>query len=354
MKQLSIYLYLIFLTVITPINSSFAQLGGSETYSFLGVPTNARQVGLGGFLVSSGLDDPNAMFYNSALLGEKSVNKVTFNYYDYHTSAGLTSLGYAHKVGKGIVGIGMGYMSYGSFDGFDDHGISTGTYSANDFWFQGSYTRTQGVFSMSADVKFAASTIETYKSNALMFDLNGAFIHPTKDLVVGLVIKNAGFVMRDYQPNDNSELPFDTQLGISFKPERMPIRFSVTYHHLHQFDITYTDSSLKGEKDAFGNDLYSEPSFADKLSRHFSFGGEFVLGKVLNLRVGYNVMRRKEMVTQGVKGLAGMSIGASLKIKKHIDFGYSAAWYHVAGATNSLTLAVATSGWDKRKKTVIE
>lgn len=354
MKNVSFYLNLIFLAFISTSIKSYAQFGGTETYNFLNVPTNARQVGLGGFLVSSGLDDPNAMFYNSSLLSENSTGKVIFNYYDYHTTAGLTSLGYAYQLGKGIIGVGMGYMGYGDFDGFDDQGNYIGVYSANDFWFQGSYTRKQGVFSFAANMKFAASTIETYKSNALMFDLNGSFVHPTKDMVVGLVIKNAGFVMRDYQPNDSSELPFDTQIGFSFKPERMPIRFSVTYHHLHQFDITYTDTSLKGEKDAFGNDLYSDPSFADKLSRHFAFGGEFVLGKVLNLRMGYNVMRRKEMITQGVKGLSGMSLGMSLKIKKHIDFGYSAAWYHVAGATNSLSLSVATSGWDKRKKTVID
>ncbi|TRX67605.1 type IX secretion system protein PorQ [Flammeovirga kamogawensis] len=353
MKQNSIFLFSITILLLSASNL-FAQLGGAKTYNFLTVPTNARQVGLGGFLTSSGVNDANAMFYNSSLLGDNSVNKVIFNYYDYHTTAGLTTLGYAKKVGKGVIGFGMGYMGYGDFEGFDQNGNYTGTYNANDYWFQGSYTRKIGVFSFAANMKFAASTIESYKSNALMFDMNGSFIHPTKDLVIGLVIKNAGFVMKEYQPNDESELPFDTQLGISFKPQQMPIRFSVTYHHIHEFDITYTDTSLKGETDAFGNELYTEPSFTDKLSRHFAFGGEFVLGKVINLRAGYNVMRRKEMVTQGVKGLAGMSLGAALKIKKHIDFSYSVAWYHVAGPTNSLSLAVATSGWEKRKKTVIE
>ncbi|NLR89694.1 type IX secretion system protein PorQ [Flammeovirga agarivorans] len=344
----------LFILFISSITVSYAQLGGVDAFNFLTVPTNARQVGLGGFLITSGLDDPNAMFYNSALLGEESVDKVVFNYYDYHTTAGMTSLGYAKQLGGGIVGFGMAYMGYGEFDGFDQNGNYTGTYNANDYWLQGSYTYKQGVFSFSANMKFAASKIESYKANALMFDMNGAFIHPTKDLVVGLSVKNAGFVMRQYQPNDTSELPFDTQLGLSFKPERMPLRFSVTYHHIHQFDITYTDTSLKGEQDAFGNDLYKEPTFADKLSRHFAFGGEFVLGKVVNVRAGYNVMRRKEMITQGVKGMAGMSLGAALKIKKHIDFGYSVAWYHVAGPTNSLSLSIATKGWDKRKKTVIE
>ncbi|ANQ50012.1 type IX secretion system protein PorQ [Flammeovirga sp. MY04] len=336
------------------VHPLFAQLGGSQAFNFLNVANNARQVGLGGFLVSSGLDDPNAMFYNSALLTEASTNQAFLNYYDYHMTAGMTSLGYAKQVGGGIVGIGMSYMGYGQFDGFDQNGNYNGTYTANDYWFQGSYTHKVGVFSMGANLKFASSRIESFNANALMVDLNGAFIHPTKDLVVGLAIKNAGFVTKQYQPNDESELPFDTQLGVSFKPERMPIRFSVTYHHIHQFDITYTDSSLKGEKDAFGNDLYEEPSFADKLSRHFAFGGEFVLGKVLNIRAGYNVMRRREMVAQNVKGLAGMSLGAALKVKKHINFGYSVAWYHIAGPTNSLSLSVATTGWDKRKKTVIE
>jgi hypothetical protein len=132
-------------------------------------------------------------------------------------------------------------------------------------------------------------------------------------------------------------MPFDAQLGVTFKPEHMPLRFSATAHHLYQFDIVYLDPNQRGLLDADGNEIKDKKTFGDKLARHFVVGGELLLSKNFHLRMGYNHLRRRELRMDSRSGGAGLSLGALIRIRS-FAFDYSRAFYHVGGASNYFTL----------------
>jgi hypothetical protein len=99
----------------------------------------------------------------------------------------------------------------------------------------------------------------------------------------------------------------------------MPVRFSLTGHHLYVFDIAFNNIESNYFFDEKGNKIQKKISTADKISRHFVIGAELLIHKNFNLLFGYNFLRRKELLVNGLGGAAGFSFGASLRIKK-IDF----------------------------------
>ena len=91
----------------------------------------------------------------------------------------------------------------------------------------------------------------------------------------------------------------------------------------------------------------SSTSTTDKALRHFVIGGEFLLSKNFNVRVGYNHLRRRELRTETKAGGAGLSFGAMIRIK-NFELNYTRAYYHVSGATNYFTVSTSLSRWLKK------
>src|SRR5690606_38822616 len=87
----------------------------------------------------------------------------------------------------------------------------------------------------------------------------------------------------------------------------------------------------------FGGDT-TQPEksyFADKLFRHFIFGGEFLIGKRVGVSVGYNHLRRAELGLKERMALAGFSMGLGLYLDK-VQVHYARSYYHIAGAYNEI------------------
>src|SRR5690606_18191158 len=186
---------------------------------------------------------------------------------------------------------------------------------------------TIGIFTLGANIKFAQSSIDAYAASAVLLDLGGIYAHPEKEFTVGMVIKNFGLVLQDYTQGSSSNLPFDVQIGTTFKPQYMPFRFSVTAYKLTRGDIAYFDSGLQGNKEA--------PGFVDKVFRHITLGTEILLSPNFNLRVGYNHLVRKELRLEETSGGAGFSAGFMFRIKA-FEFAYARRFYHVAGGSNNI------------------
>ncbi|HEY5691741.1 MAG TPA: hypothetical protein VIS49_09810, partial [Cyclobacteriaceae bacterium] len=149
----------------------------------------------------------------------------------------------------------------------------------------------------------------------------GAFVHPEKDLSIGLVIKNIGLVLQEYSPTSTSRLPFDVQVGISYKPAHMPLRFSGTVYNLSDYQIPYPGLQLADEK----------PSTLDKVMSHLNFGAELLIHKNVDILLGYNFQRHQELKLEGSGGGSGISIGALLKLRD-INFSFSRSGYATGGA----------------------
>src|SRR5690606_29315867 len=119
---------------------------------------------------------------------------------------------------------GPQYFNYGSIPYTAATGADLGTFTPSEFMFLVSTCHTANHFSMGASLKFAGSQIETYNASALMADFGGVFKHPDKEFTIGLVVKNAGFALKKFTPETPVSMPFDIQVGTTYKPEHMPLR----------------------------------------------------------------------------------------------------------------------------------
>jgi hypothetical protein len=68
---------------------------------------------------------------------------------------------------------------------------------------------------------------------------------------------------------------------------------------------------------------------------------------------GYNHQRRKELAVPTKKGLAGFSFGAGVNIKM-FSFWYARGRYHIAGASNHVTVGIDINKFMKKNKVVKE
>ena len=211
-----------------------------------------------------------------------------------------------------------------------------GKFSANDVAITFSHARRQGNIIFGGNLKFVNSVIENYVASAILLDFGGVFKHPKNDLAYGIAVKNLGIRLKAFTPNDNPDLPLDVQMGVSFKPNYMPVRFSFTAHHLYKYDISYLDKSIV-KKDLSGNIIENKGNSIDNLGRHFVVGAELLLSKNFNVLFGYNHLRNKELSQQNVGGFSGFSVGFLFKTK-FIDLAYSYSGYNTAGNLNSFGL----------------
>ena len=315
-----------------------AQIGGRFAGQVLELPVGAKQAALGTYNITSPSQDVQMVFANPALLSEEMVGNASFNFGKYLGDIRQNTLGYAFNTPKyGRWALGVSYLNYGDFTETDASGNQTGKFSASDYVIQATHARTTGAFTMGGTLKFNGSSLAEQKASALAVDLGTVFKHPEQDFQIGLAIKNVGFQLKSF--GDKKEpIPFDAQLGMSYKLEHMPLRFSVTAHHLNKFDIVYLDTAQSKTQNADGQAEAEKKSTADKIARHFVFGGEFLLSKNLHFRVGYNHLRRRELRLEDRSGGAGFSLGGAIQVKA-FQFAFTKAFYHVAGSTTYITVA---------------
>ncbi|MBX9851295.1 MAG: type IX secretion system protein PorQ [Cytophagaceae bacterium] len=333
-------------------SSCYSQIGGRNSFEFVDMGVNAHVAGVGGLNVSIKDNDLNMILQNPALLTSEMHKNLSLNYVAFFADIKSTSLAYAQNFNnRSIYAGGLQYNYYGQIQRTDPTGADLGTFSPNEYFIFASRSHTINYYSIGATVKFASSSIDTYNSLALMADLGGIFKHPKKDFTIGLVFKNMGVALKKYTPESKVALPFDIQLGTTFKPEHMPLRMSITVHHLYKWDIVYLDPTVKGTVDLEGNEIKQKKSFADKLGRHFVLGGELILSKNFHLRFGYNYLRRRELRLQTKSGGAGFSFGFMMRVKS-FEFSFSRAYYHVAGGANYLTVTTNFSKLLKKKQKV--
>ena len=320
MKKYRLLATLLFLFSSLP---SIAQFEGNNSFNFLDANLNARVAASGGMNVSIRDQDVNFFQYNPALLNTKMHRLASINYVPYFADINATSLAYADEIkGFGSVGASLNYISYGQFQGFDPSGNATSKFTGNEGVFTLSHARQSGNFTFGANLKFAGSGMANYGAFGTFLDLGGAFVHPKQELVVGLTIRNVGFIVKNYYAGAPTSMPLNAVLGITFKPKHAPIRISITASQLNN--------------PTFGGE--SIPAIQAVLM-HFSGGAELLLGKGFHLRGGYNFQQRNELSTANNIGSAGLYLGAMIRVKM-FEFAYTWASYSVLNGTSFLTLSI--------------
>jgi len=327
-----IFLFFVLLTKL----QIFGQIGGNNSFTFLNIPSNPTTSALGGINISKTQKDPNAFMQNPALLDSSEKNLLAINYSPYFSGIKYSSVAFIGQIKKQTFGFGIQHIGYGDFQQTDASGNILGKFLANDIALTLSHARRQGNITFGGNLKFVNSVIEYYTASALLLDFGGAFKHPKHDLSYAIAIKNIGIRFKNFTPFDNPDLPFDVQMGISFKPQYMPVRFSLTAHHLYKYDITYLNKTII-KKDLSGNIIDSSVSTIDNLGRHFIVGAELLFSKNFNILLGYNHLRNRELSQLNVSVFSGFSVGLLFKTKM-INLSYSYTGYNTAGNLNSFGL----------------
>jgi len=302
-----------------------AQRGGNA-FQFVDVPAFARLTGLGGNLVSQPGMDVNLVMTNPGQSSDSLNGHLSISYLDY--LADISKLQFAYQRSFSNAGdwfVAVDHIAYGELDGYDDAGQPTGEFKSGETMVLVGTSHQVGVFRLGASLKFLSSSVAGFTANAMALDVGGTFRHPEKDLSVGLVFQNVGFVVSEFDEGISSQMPFNVQAGLSFKPEFMPLRF-----HFTLFDLTDWDEA-EGE----------EPGAAEKLFRHLNIGTEILLHKNIDVRLGYNHGRRQDLRLDNAGGGAGFSYGLVFRTGA-FSFAYSRGGYHVAGGANNFTLILNT------------
>jgi hypothetical protein len=315
------------------------QIGAKRSFSFLEIPNHAQVAGVGTANVSIVDSTGNMVWQNPAILQPGYDGRLGLTVSPYLAGILNSQLSYAHTFGKaGTFGAGLQYLNYGDFSGYDNTGNATSDFTAQDWVVRVSHSRTQGVFRYGASIKWAVSQIEAASQSALLVDMGVLFTHPEQALTAGLVIKNIGFYTQQVVGEERS-LPFDVQLGGTFKPEFMPFRFSLTASRLYQFNLSYFEPVEEEDNGSFFDAADEEPGFFEKAFQHITVGTELLIGTNLRLMAGYNHLLRQSLRAEQVAGASGFTFGVKFQTRR-FDIAYSRATYHIGGAGNFITTSI--------------
>jgi hypothetical protein len=320
--------------------SSYAQtLGGSSTFNFLKLSNSPQLTGLGGVNVSQTSKDVGLAFYNPALLVPSMHTQMNavFNSFYAGIAAYHLSLGYHSERWNTNFLWGLHYLNYGTIRETDASGNLYGELHPSDWVMQVSASRSYlEKWNYGAAFKFISSSYGQYTSNGVGIDAGVLFLDSVKLFSASVVAKNMGFQIKNYS-GTSEDLPFDLIAGVTKRLAKAPFGFSITAHHLHQFDIRYNDTTFNNEN-VFGQNDNNKKFGFDKFFRHIVIATQIYIGDKLEVSLGYNHLRRKELsVGDAGNGLNGFSLGAGALFNK-IQIRYARAYYQNNTAYNQFGL----------------
>ena len=326
---------IVVIVLVHAASFAWAQTSGNTSFRFLDVPAHARLGALGGVNVSLADLDINFAFNNPALVGDTLAGQASAGYHFYLADIGQAPFTYTHDFrNAGVLTFGVRHVNYGEVAGYDAAGMETGLFKSGETEILIGKSHQVGVFRLGVNIKGVFSNVAGFRGSALLADVGGLFIHPHQHLVAGLVIRNFGIILNEFSETSNTDLPFDVQLGTTFKPEHMPVRFSTTLFNLANLGKAYRD-----------------PSMVTEFFRHLNVGAEVLIHKSVNLLIGYNGLRQQDLNDLNGSGMRGFTLGFSIRMKQ-VEFVASRASYSVGNAAYALTLNVNTKSMLMKRKEV--
>jgi len=342
-------LKLVVLTFLLPL-ICFSQYDlGNTTFQFLNASSSARNAGSGNGLISFYDQDLGLALDNPALLNEKMNGKIQYSYGKYPAGVNFGNVSYALHTKLGTFAPSIRYFSFGQFVETDEIGNVIGSFNGGEYAVGTSYSRKiNEVLSVGASVSFLGSHLYRYSAFGVTGSFSGLIVHPNQLFCATFLVKNVGLLLKDFTNNSQSKLPLEVQLGLSYKLKHAPFRFGIQGHQLNQFNNIYLDPLAQPTYDPLTGDTIAiyAPNIGSKIANHVNFQVELYASKSFHLRGGFNYMRREQMKLIDHPGLAGFSMGMSLKLKK-FNLDYGVQFYSKAGSIHSLGFSTSLSNWKK-------
>lgn len=327
---------LLFFTIL-----SSAQIGGKGTYQFLNLVNSPRQAALGGKTITNFDYDPTQGMYNPATINPLMDNQLSVNYVNYFADVNYGTASYAYLWDRRtqVFHTGVTYINYGSFNGFDETGESTGTFGGGEVALSFGYSRNipWSDFYWGVNVKLISSKLEEYSSLGGAVDLGLMYVYEPWDLHIAAVARNLGTQFTPYHET-YEKLPFEVDFGISQTLENVPIRWHFTLENLQTWNIAFSNPARE-EVDLEGNAESENITFVDNIFRRMIIGVELFPESGFNIRLGYNVRRSEELRIVEQRAFAGLSAGFGIKLRK-VRVNYSYSKYSSAAAASFFGLNI--------------
>ena len=299
--------------------------GGSSVFHFLTLPVSARLNALGGDNVSLQDGELTMAMANPALLNPQASRQLSLNYAYFYQQAMSGCVMYGHSLKEvNHIAAGIHYMDYGTMRYADELGnLTGGTFGARDVLIDLIYARQLGpLFTLGASLKPIMSFYEQYNSFALAADVGMHFHTRDSLLQIGLTLRDMGWQLKGFYSEEGGQsrehLPLNLEFGLSYRFRHAPIRLGMTAHNLQRWNLNYEQTNQPA-------DTKTNVQWYDMLFRHTIFFIDIVpKSEKFWLTVSYNHRRRAEFQLKDQRSLAGLAIGAGVRIKMvRINFAFS-------------------------------
>lgn len=311
-----------------------AQLGGETTYQFLNLISSPRQAALGGKVFTNYDYDVTQALTNPSAINVEMDNQLALNYSSYLGGISYGTAAYGYTWDRRVLTFfaGISYINYGTFDGYDELGNSTGTFSGNEASLSFGHSRQIGYsdFYLGGTVKLITSKLEQYSSFGAAIDAALMYLDEDIEFQATLVVRNLGIQITTYA-GQNEPLPLEIAFGMSQTLENVPLRWHLTFENLQKWPIA-VGNPARAETDLEGNQTQEEVGFFGNVLRHTILGAEIFPAGAFNIRLGYNFRRGEELRIIDQRNFSGISAGIGLKLNK---FRFSFTHVRYTSASNA-------------------
>jgi len=288
---------------------------GQDVFQFLRNDVSPRVAALGGAFASM-QGDPNSLFVNPGALTTIPDRRFSVSYLDHllDISAGSVALTLP-ETPLGMISVGVLFLHYGSFERTDQASNAYGSFTASDLAFSvGTAVTVEEYLSIGGAIKFIHSSLGDFRSEAVAADIGAFYLIPEERISIGVSLLHLGSQLSTYAGSRES-LPTDLRVGITKRPEHLPVLININLHGLNE----------------------SDRPFGDRL-KQFSFGAEFEMSTSFRLRLGFNNRIRQDVRLGSSAGLAGFSVGTGIEIGSYrLDYAFNS--YGAIGGLHRLGIS---------------
>lgn len=308
----------------------------SDAYGFLDIPTSSHVFGLGGNNIAIIDDDVTLADQNPALVGPELDKQVAVNYMYYMSSGNFAGVRFGTGAGENSGwAVGLRYLNYGKFDGYDEFGTPTGSFTPSDLVVEGTYSRDiSSRWRGGVNLKMAYSSYEDYTAFAIAADIGVNYYDEERDLSFSAVLKNMGGQVKRFHDR-YARVPFDIQLGYMQTIGASPFQISVTANNLTRWNIPYYAYKEDGQEV-----LEEKKGFIQNFFRHLIFGLQWQPSDKFYACVAYNYKTHSDMSAYKSSFLSGFSLGLGFRTR---GFSIGAAYAMPHKAASSLMVNLSCS-----------
>lgn len=252
-------------------------------------------------------NDVAGMFVNPATLGTLDSSEVAATLYKHvldinagtlAVSAPLADFGVRNN---GMVAFGVNYVNYGQFQRADRNGNVTGSFSGADIALSLAYANElDSNWYYGVAFKYISNRLDNAGAGAVAADVGMMYLIPKARVTLGMSVLHIGGQLISMN-GVQEPLPLDVRLGVSHQLRGLPLLVSASLNRLADPADRITDRLL-----------------------NFSLGGELYIAKIINLRIGYENQRRRELAPDTQPRVSGFSGGAGVIINTlRVDYALS-------------------------------